>query len=461
MTFEDDVRRVARQIQDADAVTVISHIDADGITSEAIMMQACTDAQIPAKSVFVRQLEPMTMKYVPEDDSLKVFIDLGAGQQNLLEERGMGTEDVAIIDHHVAQNVDTPYLQANGQPYGYTQLSAAGVGYLVAKEMNPGHPHLGILAQNAVVGNVGDMMAREHCGLTGPAREIAADGERAGTIEIVQQELNCYGISTRPLRICLSYSDDPFIPGISNNEQKAEAFLRKLNIEERTAGGRQRVWEDLNRDEKSAIINGLAQQMLATGQDVSRLLAEHYIFTDEERGTPLRNASEYATMLNACGRWARPRVGSAVCAGDRAQAYREGEEMLRHHKRIIREMMEYILDTGTTVLSHIQHIHVGDRFPDTIVGIGAGMALSKLDYEKPIMILCYLNDDPDLVKVSMRTNTRMVERGIDLQAALIAASEEIGGGGGGHKIAAGAYIPRNAEEGFAERVNRIIAEQRN
>jgi len=460
MTFEDDVRAVARQIQDADAVTVISHIDADGITSEAIMMQACTDAEIPAQSVFVRQLEPMTMKYVPEDSSLKVFIDLGAGQQNLLEERGMGTEEVVIIDHHVAQNVDTPYLQANGQPYGHTQLSAAGVGYLVAKEMNPGHPHLGILAQNAVVGNVGDMMAREHCGLTGPAREIAADGERAGTIEILQKELNCYGISTRPLRVCLSFSDDPFIPGISNNEQKAEALLRKLEIEERTAGGRQRVWEDLDRNEKSAIINGLAQQMLATGQDISRLLAEHYIFPDEGRGTPLRNASEYATMLNACGRWARPRVGSDVCAGDRAQAYREGEQMLRHHKRIIREMMEYILDTGTTVLSHIQHIHVGDRFPDTIVGIGAGMALSKLDYEKPIMVLCYLNDDPELVKVSMRTNTRMVERGIDLQAALMAASEEIGGGGGGHKIAAGAYIPRNAEEGFAERVNRIITEQR-
>ncbi len=461
MTFEDDVRAVARQIQDADAVTVISHIDADGITSEAIMMQACEDSHIPAQSVFVRQLEPMTMKYVPEDDSLKVFIDLGAGQQNLMEERGMGTKDVAIIDHHVAQNVDTQYLQANGQPYGHTQLSAAGVGYLVAKEMNPGHPHLGILAQNAVVGNVGDMMAREHCGLTGPARKIAADGEQAGTIKIVPQELNCYGISTRPLRICLSYSDDPFIPGISNNEQKAEAFLRKREIKERTAGGRQRVWEDLDQEDKSAIINGLAQQMLATGQDISRLLAEHYIFPGEEKGTPLRNASEYATMLNACGRWAKPRVGSAVCAGDRAQAYREGEEMLRHHKRIIREMMEYILDTGTIELSHMQHIHVGDRFPDTIVGIGAGMALSKLDYEKPIMILCYLNDDPDLVKVSMRTNTRMVERGIDLQAALIAASEEIGGGGGGHKIAAGAYIPRNAEEGFAERVNRIIAEQRN
>ena len=460
MSFENDVRAVARQIHHADTVTVISHIDADGITSEAIMMQACADAHIPAQSVFVRQLEPMTMKYIPEDSSMKVFIDLGAGQQNLLEERGMGTEDVVIIDHHISQSVDTPYLQANGQPYGHTQLSAAGIGYLVAKEMNPGHPNLGMLAKNAVVGNVGDMMAREHFGLTGPARDIAADGERAGTIEILQKQLNCYGISTRPLRFCLSFADDPFIPGISNNEQKAEAFLKKLKITDKTTDGRERVWEDLDRDERSDIINGLAQQMLATGQDISRLLTEHYIFPDEEKGTPLRNASEYATMLNACGRWARPRVGSAVCAGDRAQAYREGERMLRHHKRIIREMMEYILDIGTTELSHIQYIHVGDRFPDTIVGIGAGMALSKLDYEKPIMILCYLNDDPELVKVSMRTNTRMVERGIDLQAALTTASEEIGGGGGGHKIAAGAYIPTNAEKGFAERVNRIIAEQR-
>ena len=122
-------------------------------------------------------------------------------------------------------------------------------------------------------------------------------------------------------------------------------------------------------------------------------------------------------------------------------------------------MMEYILDTGTTELTHIQYIHTGGRFPDTIVGIGAGMALSKLDWEKPIMVLSYLNDDPELVKVSMRTNERMVRRGVDLQAALTQASEEIGGGGGGHKIAAGAYIPTSAEKEFAHRVNRIIAGQ--
>ena len=47
----------------------------------------------------------------------------------------------------------------------------------------------------------------------------------------------------------------------------------------------------------------------------------------------------------------------------------------------------------------------------------------------------------------------------DLQQALNCASAEYGGGGGGHKIAAGAYIPKTAEEEFVIRVNRILGEQ--
>ena len=43
--------------------------------------------------------------------------------------------------------------------------------------------------------------------------------------------------------------------------------------------------------------------------------------------------------------------------------------------------------------------------------------------------------------------------------ALSDASAEYGGGGGGHKIAAGAYIPKTAEQEFVNRVNRILGEQ--
>jgi RecJ-like exonuclease len=68
-------------------------------------------------------------------------------------------------------------------------------------------------------------------------------------------------------------------------------------------------------------------------------------------------------------------------------------------------------------------------------------------------------EDTSLTKVSMRTTERAVSRGIDLQQALMVASSEIGGAGGGHRIAAGAYIPRESEEQFVERVNQLIGEQ--
>jgi single-stranded-DNA-specific exonuclease len=457
MSLDKDISAVAGIIQDSKKVTIISHIDADGITSEAIMRQAVARTGIEVRSVFVRQLEPITMKHVPDDDSLKLFIDLGAGQQNLLEERGLSDREVVIIDHHVTQDVETQYIQANGLPYGHEKLSAAGVGYLVAREIDDVNIDL---AKLAVIGNVGDMMARENCGLIGPARKIADDGAEFGNVEIVKDDLNCYGISTRPLHILLSFADDPHIPGISNQPGEAQNMLtHEAGIQLHKPNGKWKVWEDLDEDERKSIMGRLALKLHSAGEPLDRLRGEHYIFPDERKYTPLRNASEYATMLNACGRWVKPYTGSAVCCGDRGEQYREAEHMLRHHRKIIREMMEYILDKGVTEYSNLQYIHVGSRFPDTIVGIGAGMALSRLNRRLPIMVLCYLSDDPELVKVSMRTNETMVQAGVDLQAALLEASEKLGGAGGGHKIAAGAYIPRESEEGFAESVNRILRQQ--
>ena len=139
--------------------------------------------------------------------------------------------------------------------------------------------------------------------------------------------------------------------------------------------------------------------------------------------------------------------------------YREAEHMLTNHRAVIRDLLQYIIETGVTELPHCQFIHVGDRYPDTIVGIGAGMALSKLNRQKPILIMCTLPEDPMITKVSMRTNEQVVSRGIDLQQALTDAAAQVGGAGGGHKIAAGAFIPSGREKEFIEYVNLQLAAQ--
>ena len=129
------------------------------------------------------------MPQVPSDSSFKIFTDLGAGQQNLLKERGLAEKEVLIVDHHVSQPGDVPYSQVNCLPYGYTKMSAAGVAYLIAKEMDEANIDL---AKLAVIGNVGDMMARETCGLVGPARDlIVEDGIRHRSVKVCKKDLNC------------------------------------------------------------------------------------------------------------------------------------------------------------------------------------------------------------------------------------------------------------------------------
>ena len=456
MGLENDLRRAADLACDAESVTIISHIDADGISTESILSQALSREGIPVTSVFVRQLEPMAMRHVPKDDSLKVFTDLGAGQQSLLAEHGLSADEVLILDHHVSQPCETAYPQVNSLDFGITRMSAAGIAYLVAKAIDATCTDL---AKLAVVGNVGDMMARENCGLVGPARDIVQDGVEYGNIVVQKPDLNCYGTSTRPIHVCLGYCDDPYIDGISNNTNAALRFLERNGVELKNPRGGWLVWEELPFDDRRTIISALVQQLIAYGRETDRLLAETYIFPDEPERTPLRNASEYATLLNACGRWAKPRIGSSICRGERGEAYRNAEQMLAHHRTVIRDLLQYILDTGVTELSHLQYIHTGDRFPDTIVGIGAGMALSKLNWKKPIMVLSAMVDEPEVTKVSMRTNEWALGRGVDLQEALVEASAEVGGAGGGHRIAAGAFIPYDTEEEFVDSVNRILKRQ--
>lgn len=456
MGLQEEARTAADEILAHDDVTVISHIDADGICGEAVLFQCIARAGIKVRSVFVRQLEPLTIRQVPDDDSFKVFCDLGAGQQNLLLEKGLSTEEVLIVDHHVSQPCECEYAQINSLPHGFSKLSAAGVAYLIATEMDGDNVDLSRLA---VVGNIGDMMAREDCGLVGPARDIAREGAERGFLEIRSRDLNAYGTSTRPLHLCLAYNDDPFIPGISNNTAGALRFLQRLGLPLKAAQGRWRVWEEMSSAEKRTVTSALIQQLIACGEPVDRLFSESYLFPAEYERTPLRNAQEFSTLLNACGRWAKPAVGSAICKGDRGVSYREAEHMLNNHRSVIRGLLEYILEKGVRELSHLQYIHVGDRYPDTIVGIGAGMALSKLNMEKPILIMVKLPEDPDLTKVSMRTTERVVSRGTDLQTALATASAEVGGAGGGHKIAAGAYIPGEFEEVFVNRVNELLRQQ--
>src|SRR5207249_4271733 len=81
-----------------------------------------------------------------------------------------------------------------------------------------------------------------------------------------------------------------------------------------------RSWSDLDDGEKRRVVTALVAHMLERGcgaKETERLAGETYTLIREPAGSPTRDAKEFGTLVNACGRYDQPEVGYRVCRGDR------------------------------------------------------------------------------------------------------------------------------------------------
>ncbi len=459
--------KAASLLKRAGSVTVVSHIDADGISSGAIASLALDNAGIAHEVVFTKKMdEVFTSQLRAMKPEMVWFTDLGSGSTNMLD----GLSGV-ISDHH--KPTDAPmgkqkkgsrktlfdyeekpgddFIQVNPHMVGRDggiDISGAGCAYLVARAMDP---ELRRFAHIAVVGAVGDMQDREAGRLTGTNREILADGQEFGVVE-VQEDLNLFGRETRPVWKMLQYANDLNIKGITDDYRGSMDFFMELGINLKK-GESWRPWSDMKKAEKKIIISALAELV-----PVEEFTGEVYTFPMEKKGTELREAKEYATLLNSCGRYDAAELGLKVCKGDRGEALDLALGLRKGHRKQLVDSIQIMESIGISQMEHIQFVHVGDMIRDTIVGTVAGMLFGsgKVDDRKPIFALAVADDG---IKVSGRGTKQLVDAGLDLSDVMRRTTEKLGGVGGGHNIAAGATIaPENVNE-FLELANEIVGAQ--
>lgn len=475
--LDERARICARRLCESGAVLLASHIDADGLTSAAIASTALARASIPHEVVFKKQLDEMEIASIaacPYETVL--FTDFGSGQLDVIaSHEAAGDFEPVIADHHQPADADTefhlnPLLEGID---GAAELSGAGTSYVLARalatecsadlsrkqdaDQNLDNKDLAALA---VVGAVGDMQATTQDGLTGANRGIVEEGIEAGVLSETT-DLAFYGKQTRPLPKLLEYASEVRIPGISNDQSGAVAFLEDLDVD-LTDGSDWRRWVDLTDEERQTVVSQLLQHALERGVPpgkAEQLVGTTYTLDVEEPGTELRDASEFSTLLNATARYERADVGLAVCLGDREDAFERAQRLLENHRRNLSEGLQQVKSRGVEQGESIQWFDAGDEIRETIVGIVAGMALGVegVDPERPIIAFARKNDEE--TKVSARGTGRLVARGLDLSAVMGTCSRAVGGDGGGHDIAAGATIPAGREREFVENADELVQAQ--
>jgi RecJ-like exonuclease len=455
--FTAKCKSIADRLKAEKRLTVVGHYDADGLASTAILVKALRRAGVETNFINTRQIDSDHLDEVNALETPIVFVDMGSGQIELLEKEVKNK--FYIVDHHppVKETAD----QVNPFHYridGTRELSATGVAYFVAKAMDPVNADMSPIG---VVGAVGDMQDM-HGGLVGANREIVKDAEKLGLVH-PHKNLTIFGRQSRPLPKMLEYCSEPLLPGLTGNYIACVNFIQGLGIELKdNVGGEIRHYADLSHEERQKLTTALYMLLLdhnAPHLVTEMLIGEVYELSKEKQKTELRDAKEFATVLNACGRHERGDVGVAVCMGDRAEAWSHAKTLLEKHRKELREGLEWVKNNGIQEMSNIYWFDASGVIRETLVGVIAGMIYGAMQVKTGKPIIAFGLTDEGELKISGRGNYDLVRAGLKLGEALQKSTQPLGGEGGGHDVAAGARIPLDKKDEFLKAMNESVGRQ--
>jgi single-stranded-DNA-specific exonuclease len=448
-------------IERQDPLLLVTHFDADGLSAGSIILAGLNRLNAKVHLKVVENLSDRTLEEIDGIDSNTViFTDIGSGYLEPLTKR-LGHRQLVIADHHqVLGEAPSNLVHFNPHAFGFngsTDISGAGTAYLLARDLDPKNRDLSAMA---LVGCLGDQQDKgPKRTLTGLNAEILRDAIQMQLVE-ESQDLIFFGRQTRPVYRAIASTTSPFLPGLSGEEDKCLALLDKANIPTKIED-RWRTISDLSMDEKRRLVDRIIQHMVSlkmSGEIVLELIGAVYTLLKEDPWTPLRDAREYATLLNACGRMGRPSLGIALGIGDRGTAFEEAQQVYIEYKKSLSKYMNWVATAPSALRTQGNIVVVQGEgvIDESMTGaVSSLVSASNLFGESKVTLVITATSEGAL-KVSARATDQLVAKGVNLGRILQGLAPNHGGYGGGHAIAAGATIDKESLERFLGDFRRIV-----
>ena len=458
-----------RTVAESDAeITLVTHIDADGITSGSILGLAlarigakfCVRTVSDINSSLLRGLKEQNLDFV-------LLSDLGAGWSDQIR-KTIGPNWL-VVDHHQLPEqecvTDDSNQIFNAWKFGIdgsTQISAGGMAYVIAYGLDPRNRDLSPLS---VVSAVADRQDQgEKRSLLGPNNEIAKLSESLGLVS-EDLDLMLSGRETRPCHDALANTSFPYIEGLTWHPDACLNLLNSAGIKLRE-NGRWRVPTDLSQEEKSTLLGAVAKYINTTGKDssvvVDNLVGFVFTLNSEDVKSQLRDAREFGILLNACGRIGSAGVGIAVCFGDRNTSLEEAERLSNSYKVTLRSLISVlntekwrIEDQTNNVLVNGDGIITGDMLGAMSSLLSGSPSLAG----KIIIARTILTDGSDSLKFSCRKGVGSGSKS-NLGLVMRHCAAAVGGTGGGHPAAAGCRIPASSLNEFLSLIRTAVGDPR-
>jgi len=425
--FTDWINKAVEKIKSVNSIIqIVSHLDADGVASAAIMASALIQLEKKFQITFIKRIKPELIEDLKKrKPELIIFTDIGSGYLDIVKILDC---NVIITDHHeVEGSVSENIIHINPEIFD-VHLSGAGTTYLVARELLQNNN----LAPLAIVGTIGDV-----------AYSLNSKIFETSLIE-TKTGLNLFGRFSRPLYKALEFSD---IPDISGNPSKAIQFLSEIGIKLQK-DGEWRTLNDLTEDERKKLTDAIVKEYLKHEKFKKEEIFSH-ILTLKNFPDELKDAREFATVLNACANLNEPAMGIAICLGNK-KALESVKGLMRGYKKLIANYMDWIKSNPRCLrqTEFANYLLAGDSINENLIGTIVSMLFKPS--EKTLIGFAKAEDG---IKVSARS------KDVNIRKVIVEAAKICGGMGGGHELAAGATIPFETEEKFIEICENLLKEK--
>jgi RecJ-like exonuclease len=443
-----------KEIGKEQTIRLVSHIDADGISAGAIIIKAMKEGGWKYHFTPVKQLDRKELEILARENyQLYVFTDLGASNLLDIEELFKG-KAVFVLDHHKPgkENAKENIIHINPNLFGIdgaSEISGAGVTYFFCRELNEKNKKM---AYTALIGAIGDVQIKES--ISELNQEIINDAIESGKIRI-ERGIRFFGYSTKPIHKIIAYCKEQVIPEISGDEAISIEFLQKIGIYGRDES-KFRTLSQLKPEE----MNRLAEEIIkkiGNGRKAEDIMWDNYILADEKEDM-MRDAREFSTLLNACGRMGKPSLGIGACLGD-DEIKKEAIKTVQDYKAEIMNAMDFFNANRNTrnVIEKKGYIIINakDKIKETIIGTLMSMISKSGMVASGSYIIGMARSDENKTKASLRYAGENMEA--DLRETIKEIIEKLKSGEfGGHKNAAGAIIPSDKEEEFIKISEEVL-----
>ena len=448
--------KVRSTVEGGNEIAIITHLDADGITSGSIMAMALRRMGARFSLRTVSDLNSSVVeKMKAEGRDFYVITDLGGGWASHLR-KALGDKWV-IIDHH--EITEEEILTDDGgqilNPWkfgidGGREVSAGGMAYMVASALDFKNRDLSAIAVVSAVADRQDQGDKKS--FFGLNAEILKTAQSLGLVS-VDLDIILTGRETLPVHEALAYTLFHYIDGLTWNTEACYLLLKNAGIKLKDDSRRWRALAEFSQEEKSTIVEAVAKFVDSSDKRVSDILLDDligYVYTlsREDKRSQLRDAREFSAMLNACGRIGKAGVGIAMCMGDRNMALSAGEEIMDMYKMTLRNNISTIFSEKWRLADDGKTTFVNG---DGILEEGMLEAVSTLLSGSPSLrgrlLFVRTLAKEGTYKFSSRKCLDCKSQA-NLGVIMRQCSNALNGAGGGHSAAAGCSIPSSALDDF-------------